>query len=196
MKTIKEQIEIMQHFENGGEVKRVHLVGDHSDLKIFSKDKHSHICFNWNDYDYEIHKEVKPLFPTKEQGAKYIVDIDGRIRHVNDFFNCGDYSEYFAKQGRTFYTQEDAELFVRREQAKTHCLEAINRVNGGDNGFKADNHNHHIDYKPQKNAIGVDSTATYLSLEPNEYIRTEEAAKELINDPEFVENWKIWKGVE
>ena len=62
MKTIKEQIEIMQHFENGGEVKRVHLVGDHSDLKIFSKDKHSHICFNWNDYDYEIHKEVKPLF--------------------------------------------------------------------------------------------------------------------------------------
>lgn len=189
MKTYREQIEVVQHYDNGGAMMVTELK---SGIKMLAAGL---VIFDWINYDYDIYEEVKPLFPTKKQGAKYIVDIDGRIRHVNDFFNCGDYSEYFAKQGRTFYTPEDAEAFVRREQAKTYCLEAINRVNEGDNGFKDDNDNYYIYFNINK-GFGVAVQAVTKILELNEYIRTEDAVQELLSDAEFVENWKIWKGVE
>ena len=192
MKTIKEQIEVMQHFDNGGKVKRMHKRG--LEVIIYdNKDHRARLSFNWNDYDYEIHKEVKPLFPNKEQGAKYAVNLAGLAFEILLMPNN---VELAALQGRTFYTQEDAELFVRREQAKTHCLEAINRVNKGDNGFKYREPNYVFMYDHNEDCIEFLKYLANQHSHLNEYIRTEEAAKELINDPEFVENWKCWKGVE
>ena len=188
MKTIIEQIEVMLHNDNGGSVVCTHL--RHKDKDIYRQK----IIFDWQAYDYDIYEEVKPLFPTKEQGAKYFIYGDG-IHKVSENMTSNSIT-FYAKQGRTFYTLEDAEEFLKREQAKVYCLEAINRVNKGDNGFKCGQPNYYFEYKPHTDYIDVYSIESYQYLESNEYIRARKAAKELINDAEFVENWKVWKGVE
>lgn len=193
MKTIKNQ-EIkdqeMSNFLNGF-LRDDQLIKFVSSLKVdYFDDDTAEITFQ-----LDLEKEVKPLFPTKEQGAKYAVSANGNVFNINDSHDS-ELVELLVKQGRTFYTLEDAEAFVRREQSKVYCLEAINSVNEGDNGFRLYGHNFYIRCNLENKELDIVFSKSHQQSEPNEYIRTREAAQELINDPEFVEGWKIFKGVE
>lgn len=186
MKTIKDQE--MSNFLNG-------LLEDDQPVKFVSSTTVDYFDDDTAEitFQLDLEKKVKPLFPTKEQGAKYAVDSGGNIFEV--LAAPSNTVASLAKQGRTFYTREDAEAFVIREQAKVYCLEAINRVNEGDNGFRSNYHNRIIFYCHHSARI----ESTYVDVhvaESSEYIRTEEGAQELIDDAKFVENFKIWKEVE
>lgn len=140
--------------------------------------------------------EVKPLFPTSwEEGARAYVTENGVDL---GFFSPADDGiiKDLAIQGRTFYTKEAAEAFAKRERARAYCLERINEVNEGDNGFKAGKDNWFIEYRGASRRIVIDFLTHVQGQESSEYIRTMVAVKQLINDTEFVEQWKIWKGVE
>lgn len=140
--------------------------------------------------------EVKPLFPRSwEEGARFIVDNFGSVVELSSFSH-NHLIENLALQGRTFYTSEEAEAFAKRERARAYCLERINEVNEGDNGFKKNGDNYIIDYDHDNGTVEYTWCDLDQGNEACEYIRTREAAEQLINDPEFVEQWKIWKGVE
>lgn len=142
---------------------------------------------------------VKPLFPRSwEEGALWLVSFTGEALPVDEF---GDVwlVRQAALQGRTFYTREAAEAFAKRERARRYCLERINEVNEvneGDNGFDEYGDNYIIEYEHENASVGYTWCNLDQGNEACEYIRTRAAAEQLINDPEFVENWKLWKGVE
>ncbi len=139
---------------------------------------------------------VKPLFPRSwEEGARFFVQGDGIVVTITDNLSPNITANY-AKRGRTFRTMEDAGAFSINERAKQYCLERINEVNEGDNGFKCDSNNFFINYDHLDHKLQLGNDPYYQSSEASEYIRTLETANQLINDPEFVENWKIFKGGE
>lgn len=140
--------------------------------------------------------EVKPLFPRScEEGARFMVDNFGNVAELYEHSH-NLLVENLATQGRTFYTREEAEAFAKRERAKVYCLERINEVNEGDNGYKYGSINYLISFNHHTEIVDFGEFINIQPQESNEYIRTEKAAEQLINDPEFVEQWKIWKGVE
>lgn len=138
---------------------------------------------------------VKPLFPKSwEEGVRFMVDNFGNVVELYEHSHS-PLVESLALQGRTFYTREAAETFAKRERARAYCLERINEVNGGDNGYYKEVNNYFLYYNYIKKELIIDVDSSWQALVSNEYIRTEEAAEQLINDPEFVEQWKIWKEV-
>lgn len=57
MKTIQEQIEVMQHYANGGEVQcRTNYEGDYEDFE-----KGVGPSWNWQNYDYRIKEQKKTI---------------------------------------------------------------------------------------------------------------------------------------
>ena len=142
--------------------------------------------------------EVKPLFPRSwEVGARFAVDRMGSVFPVDYSHDlCGLAIHELAKQGRTFYTKEAAEAFTKRERARAYCLERINEANEGDNGFKPFEINYCLYWNAEKEFMGDFVPVVTHYMESNEYIRTKEAVDELVHDPQFVKQWKIWKGIE
>lgn len=136
--------------------------------------------------------EVKPMFPF--EGDFFIVTHLGNIESKYGFY--GNNYKALALQGRTFYTREEAEAFTKLERARAYYLERINEVNEGDNGFKKNGDNYIIEYDHESNITVYSWISPLQGNEACEYIRTREAAEQLINNPEFVEQFKIWKGVE
>jgi hypothetical protein len=59
MKTLEEQIAVMQHAAEGGDVMRT-SVGNGSRMRIIDC-----TTFNWHDYDYDIVKEPEVLWVNK-----------------------------------------------------------------------------------------------------------------------------------
>ena len=67
MKPNKEQIEVIRHFDNGGYIDEMALSNSCAKRRrLINKDFEPGYIFDWVNYDYEIYKEVKPPFPTKE----------------------------------------------------------------------------------------------------------------------------------
>lgn len=135
--------------------------------------------------------EVKPLFPkSREEGARFYATDNG---HADTMAHWdAEMILEVAKQGRTFYTSEEAEKFAKRERARAYCLERINEVNEGNNGFKAGN-SYELAWYHRQVELDCIHAASAQTPEALEYIRTKQAAEQLINDPEFVEQWKTWK---
>lgn len=141
--------------------------------------------------------EVKPLFPKSwEEGARAVVHSRGYAEELTEDNHGFVWVEDLAEQGRTFYTHERAVTFAKRERARAYCLERINEVNGGDNGFRRGLGNYSLDYDHISDELITFLIKSTQGVESSSYIRTEGAAEQLINDPEFVEQWKTWKGVE
>lgn len=140
--------------------------------------------------------DVKPLFPESfEEGAHFVVNSGGCIESLCEDNHIPEWVEDFSEQGRTFYTREAAEAFIKRERARAYCLERINEVNEGDNGFNEGEANFHLKMNRRELYLTWSDTYILQTLPSSEYVRTEEGAEQLINDLDFVEQWKIWKGV-
>jgi len=135
--------------------------------------------------------EVKPVFPTEHcfvlssHGTKY-ADYNRRPSH----------SIVAANSGNTFDTIELAEQEDLRRQAQTRIREKINIANEGKNVFKVGAINYGLYYNYDSNkvlaALSPPSTQWLLSWE---YIRTDQAAETLRDDKDFVEDWKLMKGI-
>lgn len=86
MKTLKEQIEIMTHFMNGGEVEYCHI---HDDIWTLKSD----IRFDWHYFNYRI-KEQKNTVTIE----KWLVSIEDeneyKIIETSNIDNYGAYSSY------------------------------------------------------------------------------------------------------
>jgi hypothetical protein len=132
--------------------------------------------------------EVKPLFPC--EGGYYIALSDGRVIAFSK-----DGQSVYSEIGRTSDTKEGAELIVTRDRARAYCLERINEVNEGNNGFVPFNNNYSIywDSELKKPLSNLYITSQHSPTE--EYIRTGAGARKLLNNEEFMKNWKIWKGI-
>lgn len=143
-------------------------------------------------------KQVKPLFPKSwEEGARFVEHTDGCIEELIEGDNFPNWVVALSRQGRTFYTHEEAEASAKRERARAYCLERINEVNEGDNGFDKNGQNYVIEIDHlDSGAIECIRHEFCQVVDAPEHIRKRKAAEQLISDPEFVENWKIWKGVE
>lgn len=85
MKTIQEQIEVMQHFANGGEIQCCANCGiDYEDFE-----KGVSPSWNWQSYDYRIKEQKKTI--TIE---KWLVEIDknqyktveGTINYIDSIY--------------------------------------------------------------------------------------------------------------
>ncbi len=76
MKTLKEQIEVMQHFEDGGKI-------DYQDggLPWVPWGFKESPSFNWNRYDYRIKKELRVIWVTHYD--------NGKIKNVYRSIVCG-----------------------------------------------------------------------------------------------------------
>lgn len=57
-KTLHEQIEVMQHFANSGDIERYNVETDNWDLMGTHQ-------FNWSDYDYRIKEQKKTIIIEK-----------------------------------------------------------------------------------------------------------------------------------
>ena len=79
-KTLKEMIEVMEHYENGGEVEYVGMGIDDWEVA-------SHPTWNWYDYEYRIRhfkqKVTIEKWLIEENGIKFVVetsDIDSWLK--------------------------------------------------------------------------------------------------------------------
>lgn len=61
-KTIQEQIEVMQHYANGGEVEFKHLQGNKEEWQLKTNIT---IGFDWSDKDYRIKEQKKTIIIEK-----------------------------------------------------------------------------------------------------------------------------------
>lgn len=76
-KTIQEQIEVMQHYANGGEVEFKHLQGNKEEWQLKTNIT---IGFDWSDKDYRIKEQKKTItiekwLCTNEIGDYFTVEI-------------------------------------------------------------------------------------------------------------------------
>ena len=134
--------------------------------------------------------EVKPVFP----------EVDGW--HIDNF------SVYKTKEssshgfimnlgliGMTFNSEEDARAEVERMTARAYVIEAINKANGGDNGFKFCENNSFCEYCHHDEIFTVDDYEGVQSQDPWEYFRRNADAYELLKSDEFVAALKTVKGI-
>lgn len=131
-------------------------------------------------------QEVTRLFP---------IDTGVLINSRGERVTVG-HSVKSAKQGNTFYTSEELEKESLRREARAYCLEEIHRVNKGDDGFKKGGDNHLLSWEHYENRLGRWKFRSHQHAQAIEYIRTNEGREELMKSPEFVKNWKIWKGID
>lgn len=153
-----------------------------------------------NDKLNELKKdEVKPVFPVEKECDDYmwVVNRGDTNRVTNPLSNE---LPKLTKSGQTFRSCEDAERELSRMQARAYVIEAINRANGGDNGFKAGEINYLVCIDPSNglgayHGINPSEDYSYLFV-PNElYIRSVSEAKRLRADEEFVSNYKTMLGI-
>jgi hypothetical protein len=131
--------------------------------------------------------EFKPLFPS--EGEHYIALSDGRVIAFSK-----DGQSVYSEIGRTSDTKEGAELIIARDMARTYCLERINEVNKGRNGFSPCGENYMISWDYEHQTSFIEYTNIQL-LSTEEYIKTNDGVLKLIHNDEFMKNWKIWKGI-
>ena len=123
--------------------------------------------------------EVKPVFPVV--GAKY----HGYSDHEDAY-----------KYGLTADDVEGSQRIKEWLTARAYVIEAINKANGGDNGFKSGQCNFIITVDTTKDSDGeIDSCNDYQNAENAVYFRDEEGANKLFCDSEFMENYKTMLGI-
>ena len=76
-KTIQEQIEVMQHFANGGFINIKNILDDEWSACVNPQ-------WNWNSYDYTIVEKKKTI--TIEKWLVQFDDGEYRIMHSSDIF--------------------------------------------------------------------------------------------------------------
>jgi len=128
--------------------------------------------------------EIKPVFPS---GGYY---ISNEIGYMKKFASRAE-----ELVGNSFYTQKAATQERRRLQAQTRVREKINIVNEGKNRFVKSTNNHYIFYNHANVKMYKDIECDNQRLASWEYIRTHKAAKTLLDDKEFVKDWKLMKGI-
>lgn len=134
-------------------------------------------------------EKVKPLFPSSNS---YRVLGDGTY-HLDDRLSA---NAGHARQGNTAYTPNAAEKISLQQAARAYCLEAINQANRGDNGFKVDESNALHGWHHHEKKIMTDFEGSFQSEESGCYLRSGDEAERLQDNPEYVKNWKIAKGIE
>ena len=85
MKTIEEQIEIMQHFANGGEIEYIHKTLKDDIYELCSKGNWN---FDWQKYDYRIKEQKKTVTIEKwlvkdREGFYYVDEINDIDKYLN-----------------------------------------------------------------------------------------------------------------
>lgn len=124
--------------------------------------------------------EVKPVFP--KDG--YRCDVNGQlIETIN--------SNYSAV-GEVFNKAEEATGSHKRKKARKYIIEAINKANKGNNGFKARCFNFYIGFSHNANKLYITSNMVYQTGEGKFYIRKKSEAERLFMDDEFISNCKIY----
>ena len=81
MKTIQEQIEVMQHFANGGEVEK-HYGVDGWEV-VFNP------AWSWSTQDYRIKQPVDPYAELKAAAADPTKQIRNQIRNGGSWYDAG-----------------------------------------------------------------------------------------------------------
>lgn len=85
---------------------------------------------------------------------------------------------------------------VTWQKARARIIEKINIANKGDNGFKAGKPNHKIcleyDHENKNSKLSSCGNTRAQDAEPMVYIRTWEAAQELLSDPEFCDDMRTY----
>jgi len=132
--------------------------------------------------------EIKPIFPIK--GIHYVL-------HSDAAYSCTSTTTLpNARIGSTFYSTSAVIAETKRRQAEVRVREAINEANKGDNGFKKSGRNYFITYTI---AAHIDELfiKDLTTTEGNtwEAFREEGSARVLLNDFEFVDDWKLMKGI-
>lgn len=139
------------------------------------------------DEKIEESEKVKPLFPVGPNC--FFVSGPGAI-----FLDeVGLSSSKHANQGRTSYTRKGAELIAKREAARARILEAINQANKGDNGFRIGG-SFKITYNHSEGAFVVHKTIHLQAMPAEFHFRCGDDAKELLKDPKFVADYKLYLG--
>ena len=96
MKTLKEQIEVMQHFANGGKVEAIAKNVQDSSLV-----KAPFPCWDWDKYDYSIKEEKQKITIEKW------LCLDKADIKTNRFYILEATKEYFEK-----YDKDDVQIKV------------------------------------------------------------------------------------
>jgi hypothetical protein len=134
----------------------------------------------------ELEPDVKPVFPDK---VGFVLLCDGHT-DIPNFIN-----KYTSLQGNTFETRLLAEEESTRREAQTRVREKINIANKGYNQFKVEGDNYYFEFNYRGNCIDVEDASLFQSESGWEYIRTREAANNLLKDKEFVADWLKMKGI-
>lgn len=98
MKSLKEQIEVMTYFMNGGEVEQKYINEGEFGLADESPkwQNKSKLSFDWTNYNYRIKEKEKTV--TIE---KWLVKTSGNVLKIEEqdkrMFDCEDYNEIFTK---------------------------------------------------------------------------------------------------
>jgi hypothetical protein len=131
--------------------------------------------------------EVKPVFPVNRScGDVWIADID-----VTRAGCGGGLVSRAAIVGKTFNSKDDADESVAISQARAYVIEAINKANNGDNGFKVGEDNYFYFYKHDMQSLG------WTAREDCQFLDSDLSCRDisLLDDAEFKDNYKIMLGI-
>ena len=124
--------------------------------------------------------EVKPVFPVGDDCA-YYVSVTG----PNQALKLG-----LSARNKTAQT-----YIIKWLEARAYVIEAINKANCGDNGFKIGEENNIINFNHETGELRRTDFSKFQIHENLLYIRSVDAALELLKNGVFVYAYKIMLGI-
>ena len=119
--------------------------------------------------------EVKPVFP------------DGDTWYVNN-------TKTNAKSlGLSAYSQQCLLHMIRKMEARAYVIEAINKANGGDNGFKSEGDNYCV--VNEQGRLCCDQWVGMQFAEPSYYFRTKSGCIDTLKCDMFKDAYKTMLGI-
>ena len=135
--------------------------------------------------------EIKPVFP--DWGDRVDSSIWGIFGGKVTVVNFRTDIDSLREIGLTFYSKEGAEKELARKEARKFVIEAINKANKGDNGFKLDADNFCV--ISDRGRLCSDQWIGIQLIESVFYFRTNKGCVDALSAPEFLRAYKTMLGI-
>jgi len=120
--------------------------------------------------------EVKPVFPPAKHGWRIAVN-ENTAESI----------------GLTTYGQPSLRAMMKRMEARAYVIEAINKANGGDNGFKSEGDNYCV--VNERGRLCCDQWVGMQFAEPSYYFRTKSGCIDTLKCDMFEDAYKTMLGI-